>query len=382
MTFRRLLPAAIVLFAFSHAAAAQSSRGTVSGIVTDPQAAVVPNAAVELVNADTNVKRATTTNEAGLYRFDAVDLGSYHLTVKAQGFQTFVKRGIPVLAGITASNDVTLALGDTRTLVEITAESESVLQQEAPVRGGNWSASNIVELPIAARNPANLALALPGVSTNRFGFGVGGVEGTFAANGSRGRSNNFLINGTENNDISIAGQGMQIRNPDSVAEVAVQTSNFDAEFGRAGGAVVNVVTARSTTSSTPPTTTPSPTPSPSPPKSSSEAALSPAPNSGTAAPSAAASSETAPSSSVPIRNSAALPSPPPTSLFPPPPAAPRFSASFPKAATPAPTSTTTSPPASSPRLSSSMFPSPTAAPTSSSAPPSRLSAPLSSTANG
>lgn len=242
MSTRILLAACALTSVLALCVSAQSSRGTVAGIVTDPQSAVVPSAAVELVNADTNVKRVTTTNESGLYRFDAVDLGSYHLTVKAQGFQTFVKRAIPVLAGVTASTDVALAIGDTRTLVEITAESESVLQQEAPARGGNWSAANIVELPIAARNPANLALALPGVSTNRFGFGTGGVEGTFTANGSRGRSNNFLINGTENNDISIAGQGMQIKNPDSVAEVAVQTSNFDAEFGRAGGAVVNVIT--------------------------------------------------------------------------------------------------------------------------------------------
>ena len=84
----------------------------------------------------------------------------------------------------------------------------------------------------------SLALTLPGVSTNRFGFGVG----TFSVNGSRGRSNNFLIDGTENNDISVAGQAFQITNPDAVQEVSVQTSNYDAEFGRAGGAVVNTIT--------------------------------------------------------------------------------------------------------------------------------------------
>jgi TonB-dependent receptor-like protein len=106
------------------------------------------------------------------------------------------------------------------------------------VRGGNIDSTRVVELPVATRNPAMLALTLPGVSTNRFGFGVG----TFSVNGGRGRSNNFLIDGTENNDISVAGQGFQIKNPDAVQEVSVQTSNFDAEFGRAGGAVVNVVT--------------------------------------------------------------------------------------------------------------------------------------------
>src|SRR4029078_2824186 len=96
----------------------------------------------------------------------------------------------------------------------------------------------ITELPFAGRNPVTLAQTLPGVSSNRYGFGVG----TFSVNGSRGRSNNFLIDGTENNDISVAGQAFQITNPDAVQEVSVQTANFDAEFGRAGGAVINTIT--------------------------------------------------------------------------------------------------------------------------------------------
>ena len=87
-------------------------------------------------------------------------------------------------------------------------------------------------------------MTLPGVTTNRNGFG----NATFAVNGARGRSNNFLIDGTENNDISVAGQAFQITNPDAVQETTVQTSNFDSEFGRAGGAVVNIVTRSGTNS--------------------------------------------------------------------------------------------------------------------------------------
>jgi len=117
-------------------------------------------------------------------------------------------------------------------------EEAELCQTEAPVRGGNIDERRITELPVAGRNPVALALTLPGVSTNRYGFGVG----TFSVNGSRGRSNNFLIDGTENNDISVAGQAFQITNPDAIQEVSVQTSNYDAEFGRAGGAVVNVIT--------------------------------------------------------------------------------------------------------------------------------------------
>src|SRR6185436_13340066 len=65
---------------------------------------------------------------------------------------------------------------------------------------------------------------------------------TFIVNGARGRSNNFMIDGTDNNDISIAGELFQVVNPGSIQEVSIQTSNYDAEFGRAGGAVVNVIT--------------------------------------------------------------------------------------------------------------------------------------------
>src|SRR5262249_62333534 len=122
--------------------------------------------------------------------------------------------------------------------VAVRAESAPPPQPEAPARGRNIDATRLTELPIATRNPVSLALTLPGVSTNRFSTGVQ----SFSANGGRGRSNNFLIDGTENNDISVAGQGFQIKNPDAVKEVSVQTSNYDAEFGRAGGAVINTIT--------------------------------------------------------------------------------------------------------------------------------------------
>lgn len=216
----------------------QTSRGTVTGVVTDQTGAGVPGAKVELRNQLTNVDRVTSTTEGGVYRFDAVELGDYTITVSNQGFTTFVRRGLPVQAGQTSNLDVKLEVGQTSTTVEVTAEVQAVLQTESAVRGGNINTQQAVDLPLAGRNPALLALTLPGVSTNRFGFGVG----TFSVNGSRGRANNFMIDGTDNNDTGIAGQALQIRNPDAVAEVSVQTSNFDAEFGRAGGAVVNTVT--------------------------------------------------------------------------------------------------------------------------------------------
>jgi len=229
---------ALVFFSLSLTVFAQTSRGTVSGAVTDPTGAVIAGASVVLTNTATSVSRSTVTNSEGIYRFDAVDLGDYTIKFAATGFGEVVKSNVVVSANQTASIDTQLQPGTQSLSVDVTAESGALLQVEAPVRGGNMDPTRITELPIASRNPTLLALTLPGVSTNRFGFGVM----TFSANGGRGRSNNFLIDGTENNDISVAGQGFQIKNPDAVQEVSIQTSNYDAEFGRAGGAVINTIT--------------------------------------------------------------------------------------------------------------------------------------------
>ncbi|HEY9282561.1 MAG TPA: carboxypeptidase regulatory-like domain-containing protein [Pyrinomonadaceae bacterium] len=237
LTFAALMTA-FALVALAGGARAQTSRGTVSGLVTDPNGAAVSGAAVKLTNTQTTVTRDTTTNDEGFYRFDAVDLGNHTVTITAPGFGELVKTNVLVNASQTSTVDAQLAIGTQGVTVDVTAEAGAVLQTEAPVRGGNISTRQVTELPVASRNPNLLALTLPGVTSNRTGVGIS----TFVVNGARGRSNNFLIDGTENNDISVAGQGLQITNPDAVQEVSIQTSNYDAEFGRAGGAVVNTIT--------------------------------------------------------------------------------------------------------------------------------------------
>ena len=221
----------------------QTSRGTVSGLVTDPAGAAVVSANVELRNTATNVARTTISNEAGFYRFDAVDPGPYAITVTSSGFRVAKTGEFPIAGAQVASLDMRLEVGEVQNSIEVTAVAVQ-LQTESPVRGGTLDTEQIRELPFASRNPALLSLTLPGVSTNTKGFG----NKTFVVNGTRGRSNNFLIDGTENNDISVAGQAFQITLPDLVAETNVQTTNFDAEYGRAGGAVVNVITKSGTNS--------------------------------------------------------------------------------------------------------------------------------------
>src|SRR5262249_43813228 len=154
------------------------------------------------------------------------------------GWGGVVKKKMRERANQTAWVDAHLAPGTQELTVDVTAEWGASLQTEAPARGGNIDATRLTELPIATRNPVSLALTLPGVSTNRFSTGVQ----SFSANGGPGRPNNFLIDGTENKDISVARPGFHTQNPDAVKEVSVQTSNYDAEFGRAGGAVINTIT--------------------------------------------------------------------------------------------------------------------------------------------
>ncbi|HEX8178040.1 MAG TPA: carboxypeptidase regulatory-like domain-containing protein [Pyrinomonadaceae bacterium] len=230
----------IIIFGLTPSVFGQTSRGTVTGTVTDSNGAVIAGASVTLTNTQTGVERATVANEDGFYRFDAVELGTYTVRVTYTRFGEVTKINVVVQANQISDVPVQLAPAGQQITVDVTAEGGAFLQTEAPVRGGNIDPLKITELPFPGRNPVSLSLTLPGVSTNRFNQS-GQIE-SFSVNGSRGRSNNFLIDGAENNDISVTGQGFRITIPDAVQEVSVQTSNNDAEFGHAAGAVVNVIT--------------------------------------------------------------------------------------------------------------------------------------------
>jgi len=218
---------------------AQTSRGTISGIVMDAQRAVIPNATVQLNALSTNVIRSTASNDSGLYRFDAVDPGFYELKFSQSGFQSLSTKEFEMGAAQIVTMDVTLQIGGTSETISVTTEVPQI-QVETPTRGANIPTLAIQNLPFATNNAVSLSLTAPGVTSSKFATPSG--NRTFVVNGARGRSNNFMIDGTDNNDISVEGQAYVIRNPEAVQEVSVQTSNFDAEFGRAGGGVVNLIT--------------------------------------------------------------------------------------------------------------------------------------------
>ena len=238
-----LLLALTVMALGATSVAAQTSRGTVTGVVTDPQDQVISGAEVELKNAATNVSRTTTTNDTGLYRFDAVDLGKYDVIIRAKGFKTSSTAGVLAQANLATNVNVKMEVGTQEETVNVNAGVGELLQTTEPVRSGNFSPVQVASLPSSGLNPYDLGRLLPGVVTASSGAQFGNAS-QFSINGQRPRGNNYLIDGTENNDISVTGPANQINNEDAVAEVSIQTGLFSAEFGRAGGGVFNLITKR------------------------------------------------------------------------------------------------------------------------------------------
>ncbi|HWC17999.1 MAG TPA: carboxypeptidase regulatory-like domain-containing protein [Terriglobales bacterium] len=227
---------------------AQTSRGAVAGTVTDSSGAVIVDAVVRLSHNETGVVRSTSTNGDGIYRFDAVELGVFDLQIKKPGFTTLVSRSVIVESNRTTTVDATLQVGANETRVEVNAAGEERLLKESPLRGGIFEAYEVSRLPLESRNPISLAATLPGVvspsGSTTFGAGTlsSPLDTRFAINGQRPRGNNYLLDGTDNNDFSFTGAAQPFDIADAVQEVSVQTSNFGAEFGRAGGGLVNVIT--------------------------------------------------------------------------------------------------------------------------------------------
>src|SRR3954447_12173962 len=102
---------------------AQTSRGTVTGVVSDATRAAVPSATVEIINKETNVSRKTSTNAEGVYRFDAVDLGTYDITVSHTGFKTYTSRSVPVSAAQVVGVNAQLEIGENLSVIEVAANA-------------------------------------------------------------------------------------------------------------------------------------------------------------------------------------------------------------------------------------------------------------------
>jgi hypothetical protein len=240
----------VALFATA-CADAQTSLGALSGTITDPSGGVVAGAHVSLTHATTRARRAAISNGAGIYRFDAVELGTQELRVTHPGFRTFVATDLAAEANRTAVFDIRLQLGSEAESVQVSAEGRAAPASDSPLRGGNFPAADVSRLPLTGLNPLSLARTLPGViepSGSATGNQGGGAAVQFSIDGQRQRGNSFLLDGTENNDLQYTGMAQPFNIADAVEEVSVQSGNYSVEFGRASGGVLNVVTKAGTNS--------------------------------------------------------------------------------------------------------------------------------------
>ncbi|MBA3439761.1 MAG: TonB-dependent receptor [Pyrinomonadaceae bacterium] len=213
---------------------AQGTRGNISGTVTDPNGAVVAGAGVRLVNSVTQQDvRTVQTNDEGVFQFLEIEPATYDVIITASGFAEAQLRSARVEPNRSVRLDTALGLSGTTDEVTVTAGQELV-DRESPTLGTTVDPRRVIGLPLDGRNILDLALLQPGVTTN--------AAGTIRANGARGVENNFQLDGSNNNEIAVGGQaGFQPR-PDAVQEFRLLTSNYEAEFGRNTGAVINVVT--------------------------------------------------------------------------------------------------------------------------------------------
>jgi hypothetical protein len=220
---------------------AQSTTASILGIVTDERESVVPAATVTARNTETGFSRTAQTDGNGRYNLVNLPIGSYEVTVEAANFGKYVQTGIELLVNQNAEINVGLKAGGVQETVTV-QENASLLNTTTAEVSTRFDEKRLSELPIAPnRNVYNVLLSVPGISqlsSGQTGF-ANGIS--FSANGSRLRSNNFMIDGQDINDPSLSGGQIAINNPDAIGEVRIITNQFLAEYGRNSGSVVNFI---------------------------------------------------------------------------------------------------------------------------------------------
>src|SRR5580693_8917034 len=250
MRLRMILAAFVVLL--TTALVAQTFRGTILGTVTDASGAVVSGASVKVHNVNTGQDRTTQTSADGSYTVSELQIGTYDVTISQSGFQTSVTSKVAVDVAGERRLDVALKPGQVTEKVEVSGESLPQVETTTNDLGGVLTAQTIENLPVNGRDYTKLRYLNPGVagSPDQISDSPGSF-GEFSMNGARGRSNNYLLDGTDMNDgyrndpaineAGVFGDPSTILPIDAVAEVNV-ISNFQPEYGRNAGAVVNIVT--------------------------------------------------------------------------------------------------------------------------------------------
>jgi hypothetical protein len=240
------LLAALVIFAFAGSSlSAQTSFGRISGSVTDPSGASVPNATIKITNMDTQASRVMLTDANGFYAVTNLPIGNYRVEANKEGFKSQSQLGQNLVADGRLSVNFALDVGNLTQSVEI----QSVAQEQVNTVSGEVSrvidSHQVENLTMNGRNYTQLMTMIPGaVVTNpdQFSVTTSLASNNQTINGNRADSNNLTVDGAYN---SVAGSNTSLVNnvsPDFIEEVKLQTSNFSAEYGRFSGPAFNIIT--------------------------------------------------------------------------------------------------------------------------------------------
>ena len=244
-TFVRCFMAAVLVSVAALAHAQQVGGSAIQGRVIDDQGAVLPGVSVVVTHQDSGTFRETTTGVDGTWFVTGIPPGRYRVAADLQGFKKFQQDDINLVLGSTATVEVKLEVGGFTETITVSGEVPQVDLTSAQV-GGNVASQEITELPSPTRNFIAFVAMLPGVQLNPSAEG----SDSLSINGQSNNQVNFVLDGGNNtDDNSASASGAQARTPlEAVQEFQVVTNQFDVEFGRTTGGVVNAITKRGTNS--------------------------------------------------------------------------------------------------------------------------------------
>ena len=248
----------ILTILFANPAFAQVVGGTLSGTVSDPSGAGIPQAKLVIKNVATGVARTVATNTDGFYTTVNLPAGNYELTISANGFSTETSSGITMTVGAQLTYNTTLRVGKVSNRVEVTAQVPDVQLTSSDI-SAVVTDSTVRELPLNGRSWTDLAALQAGVSTiqTQPSFTTGSDRGNrgfgqqLTISGARPQQNNYRLDGVSLNDYANGAPGSVLGGNlgvDAIQEFSVLTSNYSAEYGKTSGGVVNAITRSGTNS--------------------------------------------------------------------------------------------------------------------------------------
>jgi len=239
MLFRRLVLALALACVVAWPAIAVGPTGTIVGTVADPSEAVIPKAQITVRNQGTNATRQVLTDDDGDFSVPLLPPGVYEVSAEKAGFRRSVHSNVNLNVDQTARVDFVLQVGQLSEQVIVT-ESVPIVQTDSSTLGQVIERKQVSQLPLNERNFLTFALLVPGGQLPVQGSQNSTQGGAISVNGAREQSNDFLLDGVDNNDVYI-NQYSVLPSVDAIQEFKVQSSSYSAEFGRSGGAQVNVV---------------------------------------------------------------------------------------------------------------------------------------------